>query len=311
MNNIIESVCQKTGSNRCIGGAAILTLLVVAFFAASACAGKNLQQLTGFPFEVYYSAGAEERAQNMAERCNQTISFYENRLGVKPEIQLYVLNPDDWQKYAGNVVYGMPHHSNGKLIIASQDNKFWRSFVPPVDKLPEEMAAKITGTYSTEDGNLTMQPFFDLVAIHELGHAFHFHSGLNMQRRWLSELFANLFLHNYIAEKEPSLLPEATIFPNMVLSTTNTNNLTFTSLDDFENRYDEIAKKHPGNYGWYQCKLIDEAARLYNAGGTEEIEKLWYALENQKSNLSDDELAELLAEKVNQQLANVLLKWEE
>lgn len=307
LSNQRSKICWKCG----IGAAMFVSLFLAIFFTTFAKNDENLVELNGYPFDVFYSSDNEERAENIAERCTNTIQFYEQKLGAKPEIQLFVLNPAEWQKYAGQVVYGMPHHSNGKLIVASEDNDFWRSFLPPVDNLPKDVAAKITAIYSAEDGSLTMQPFFDLLAIHELGHAFHFSSGLNMQRKWLTELFANLFLHTYIAEKEPELLPAATTFPEMVLSTTNKTNLRFTSLNDFENRYDEIAQKHPGNYGWYQCKLINGASELYNSHGVDAIKNLWAALETHDEDLNNHELSKMLAEDVNQQLADVFLKWDD
>ncbi|MBK8405213.1 MAG: hypothetical protein IPL25_14370, partial [Saprospiraceae bacterium] len=116
----------------------------------------------------------------------------------------------------------MPHYNDAKtLIVASEDNDFWKSFIPQLSQLPKELAQQISNTYSDRDNTLTMRDFFDLLAIHELGHAFHNQGGLNMQRKWMGELFANIFCFIPIAEKEPELLPALTFFLQMVVFSTN------------------------------------------------------------------------------------------
>jgi hypothetical protein len=75
--------------------------------------------------------------------------------------------------------------------VAAEDNALWKSFIPPSEQLPPSLAAQIKEVYSKDDA-LTMQPFFDLLALHELGHAFHQQAGLTMQRKWMGELFCNI-----------------------------------------------------------------------------------------------------------------------
>src|SRR5690606_904494 len=131
-----------------------------------------------------------------------------------------VLDEADWKKHTTiPMVYGMPHYTeeNQRLFLAATDNDLWRSFIPPVHLLPGNLKEAVINAYRNEKGELTMQPFFDLLALHELGHAFQFQAGLNIQRKWMGELFANVFLHTYIAEKEPRMLNALTVFPKMVI----------------------------------------------------------------------------------------------
>ena len=239
------------------------------------------------------------------------MGFYKTLIAFEPAVQVLILDPADWKKYTKFPVYGMPHYNdNQTLIIASRDNDFWKSFVPPLEKLPKDLAEQISLTYNNGNGTLTMQPFFDLLAIHELGHAFHSQGGLTMQRKWMGELFANLLLHTYIAENEPEQLPALTIFPKMVIAG-GTDGLKYTSLNDLENRYDEIGEQHPQNYGWYQSRWHWAAGDIYNRGGTTVFTKLWEALKLQKDKLNDDALASFLSGNVHQSVADVLLKWDE
>lgn len=273
---------------------------------------SELDSLTGYKTKVYFSKGNDERAKVVTERLDNVIKFYHKLLQFEPEVTLLILNPADWPKYTTFPVYGMPHYDDKRelLIIASENNDFWKSFIPQIDLLPKELAERIKSTYVDENDILTMQAFFDLLAIHELGHAFHFQAGLKMQRMWMGELFCNIFLHTYIAEVETDQLPALTIFPQMVISS-GKDEYKYTTLLDIEERYEEIGTKYPKNYGWYQSRWHYEAGKIYEAGGKESFMKLWKALSEKRVKLNDEELAQFLSEKVHQRVADVMLKWEE
>lgn len=273
---------------------------------------SELDSLTAYKTKVYFSKGNDERAKVVTERLDNVIKFYHKLIQFEPEVTLLILNPADWPKYTTFPVYGMPHYDDKRelLIIASENNDFWKSFIPQIDLLPMELAERIKSTYVDENDILTMQAFFDLLAIHELGHAFHFQAGLKMQRMWMGELFCNIFLHTYIAEVETDQLPALTIFPQMVISS-GKDEYKYTTLLDIEERYEEIGTKYPKNYGWYQSRWHYEAGKIYEAGGKESFMKLWNALSEKRVKLNDEELAQFLSEKVHQRVADVMLKWEE
>jgi hypothetical protein len=56
-------------------------------------------------------------------------------------------------------------------------------------------------------GGLDLQPFFDLITIHELGHAFDVLGALRPPTFWLSEIFFSLALHAFVATRLPASLP--------------------------------------------------------------------------------------------------------
>lgn len=258
---------------------------------------------------VYYSAGADVKAIPLADQVGKVNDYYAKHLGFTPQVNLLVLNGDDWKKFAAHPVYGMPHYKNDHtLIVAAGNNPFWQSFIPPLDKIPAEHAEKIRKVYTGADGELTMEPFFDLLAIHELGHAYHFQDSLNMQRNWLSELFVNIFLHTYVAENEPGLLPALTTFPDMVVALTEPSTLKFTSLSDAHTRYNEIAVNHPQNYGWYQSRWHSAAGKIYDHGGIKVITGLWTALQSERRKLPDDELIAMLGT-VSTELGRIITNW--
>jgi len=287
-----------------------LVLVSLTFhFPAIARQYDELHLVKGIDTKVYYSTGHEQRAKDIANRIENASAYNYKLLGFKADVMVLVLSNDDWSKHTSFPVYGMPHYTNNKtLIIAASDNDFWKSFLPTLEKLPASLAEQIKKAYIVNDRQLSMQPFFDLLAIHELGHAFHIQGGLTMQRKWMGELFCNLLLHTYIAGREPGLLPALTAFPEMVVSA-GTQGFSFTTLDELEKNYELIATQHPKNYGWYQSRLHVAAKNIYNRGGKEVLVKLWKALGSTSEKMNDKQFASLLKRKVNKSVADVMLKW--
>lgn len=269
----------------------------------------GLTELEGPSTKTFYSAGSHAQALDMAERCDSVLAFYSRIIGFEPTVTLLVLSQADWSTHTGFPVYGMPHYVDDKLIVASEDNAFWKSFIPPMDALPADLAKEITDAYTDTSGTLTMRGFFDLLAIHELGHAFHMQGELTMQRLWMGELFANILLHTYIAERETDLLPALTVFPRMVVASTDPSTLAYTTLNELETNYNLIGQRYPNNYGWYQCRWHMSAGTIYDEGGIAAFSRLWDALKTQKDILDDEAFAVLLARDAHQSVADVLVNW--
>jgi len=291
----------------------LLFVAILGFLSAGyAQVPGGLESLAGTSFPVYFSPGHEARAVSMSRRIESAMHYHEELLGFRPGISLLVLGESDWTAntpYA--VVYGMPHYveEEGKLILAAEDNEFWQSFFPPAGSLPPGLQEAVRAAYSTADGRLSAQPFFDLLAIHELGHAFHLQAHLDMRRKWMGEFFCNLFLHAYIAQREPDQLPALTVFPSMVVNS-GTEGLLHTSLADLQARYNELATEMPRNYGWYQCRLHFASALLYDRDGPAVCRNLWEALRSPGLAGTDEELAATLRERNASGVADVILNWE-
>jgi len=270
-----------------------------------------LDQLKGFTQTFYFSPGHEARAKSIAVFMVHAGNFFQQELNFTPKAKLYILAPQHWKDFAAKPlqdVYGFPHNiDRGRLVIAAEDNDFWRSFLPPVDKLPPPMIAQVTKAYGKPDGSYSMMPFFDLLALHEMGHSYTAQAGLKMHRNWMSELFVNIMLHTYIAEKQPELLPALETFPNMVVGG-NTAEYKFSSLEDFEKLYATLGMG-PKNYGWYQCRFHSAAKDIYNMGGKTVMKNLWTALKKHQQEMTDEEFVNMLAKEVHASVANVYLNW--
>lgn len=287
-----------------------LVLAIVIPIISYAVNKDSLVLLPGYSTSVYYSEGHKARAVDIAARCDKAISYMGYLLSFEPQVKLLILSKAQWNEYTTFAVYGMPHYNDSAtLIVAAEDNEFWQSFIPPIDQLPAALTTQVIQAYKAPDGQLSMMAFFDLLALHELGHAFHQQGGLTMQRKWMGELFSNIFLHTYIAENEPGQLTALQVFPEMVVSG-GAGDFKYTTLAQFENDYDAIGSQAPRNYGWYQCRLHVAAKNIYNAGGTEVLKKLWAALKKHPEKMSDEAFAKMLMKEVHPAVANVYLKWD-
>jgi len=273
---------------------------------------QGYDKLNGLPnsaVTTYFSKGHEQRAKQIAARLENVMTFYSGIIGFRPSVTLLLLSKADWASYTDFPVYGMPHYKgDSTLIIAAEDNDFWRSSFSVKD-LPDDIRKQAEKVYGIPDGNVSMQAFFDLLAIHELGHAFHIQGKLQVQRKWMGELFCNILLHIYIAEKEPGQLPALTLFPEIIVSG-GTKNYKYTTLQELEGNYNELGQQHPQNYGWYQCRWHVAAATIYDTDGKNIFKPLWNTLKTEQTKLNDNALADLLKTKVSKAVADVLLRWE-
>ncbi len=271
---------------------------------------SQLKTTDEYNFRVFYSQDCDERARLISNRVHKAKNYFEELLDFSPTVTLLVLSEDDWPKFTNFPVYGMPHYNGDSiLIVAANDNPFWKSFVPPPDQIPVNLQEQIHNVYRTESGELSMQAFFDLLAIHELGHAFHFQTNLNMQRKWLAELYVNSLLHAYVAEIEPESLPALTLIAKMVLGA-GTNGLIYTSLEDIENRYFEIGQKYPNNYGWYQFRWHTAAGNIYDSNGAQINRKWWDAIKSRNEKLPDADLLLFLESEIGKSVADVMRYWD-
>ncbi|HRQ51363.1 MAG TPA: hypothetical protein PLR74_12545, partial [Agriterribacter sp.] len=150
-----------------------------------------------------------------------------------------VLNRDDWYRIHLEKLssYGMPNciPEIGKLFIAA--NK----------KAVGELFGE---TDTTSDTHLSR---FDVIALHELGHAFlqrsnHLYTGKLWTDEFLASYFATCFLKKH---KNYPLLPQ--------VGQTGYHP-PHKALTDFERLYDKVGAR---NYGWYQGQFQNLGYELY------------------------------------------------
>ena len=162
--------------------------------------GSELLHLGGYPFEVRYSDGALVRATGAADVAADAYVYFSRLFSaVEPDIAVVVADEADWP--GNGLPYGLPFFRDdageirpGVVVMPAGGGDFWIAIAQDLRDASPRGYAKLLATYPDGAGGLDLQPFFDLITIHELGHAFEGLGDLRLPTFWLSEIFVNLAL---------------------------------------------------------------------------------------------------------------------
>ena len=247
--------------------------------------GSGLARLDGYPFEVRYSEGYAERARASADVAADGYGYL-GRLfsGVTPDIAVVVADRGDWES---RQPYGLPFFDDddgqirpGVVVMSAGPGDFWVAMGEEIREVSPDGYARLLAAYPDGAGGLDLQPFFDLVTIHELGHAFEVLGGLRLPTFWLSEIFANLALHAFVATKTPESLDTLEVLSLVGAHSPGLDARVraegYSTLEDLETHYtggdDPMG---PLNYVWYQYRWQRIAADVFNSDGEDALTRLW------------------------------------
>jgi hypothetical protein len=241
---------------------------------------------------TFASVGLEARAESIGRIAADAHEYLAGLLGFRPDAQVLVLSEADWPSRTDTELYGLPNASNGTLVVAGTEARLWSQFA---EMVADEDRPELERTYGDPggDGGLMLGSFMDLVAVHEVGHVFH-EGTQHFPRLWLQELFANLCLHAWVAERSPESMPALLTMPTLGAKAPP-EAFTYHSRDEVERLYSNVGGV---NYAWFQFRLQLEAAALYDRAGSGAVTRLFEAFR-----LDDAALARRLEEAVDPGLA--------
>jgi hypothetical protein len=143
------------------------------------------------------------------------------------------------------------------------------------------------------------------VAIHELAHLFHAQAGFWFPERWLSELFCNLALEGWVADREPGSADVLHVFPRVAAETIDPHGLPVRELGRME-RSLEAGSVGPANYGWYQLLLHVAEASIWSRGGSGALRRLFARF---RDGTPAPDLRTTLRDEVHPAFADVIDGW--
>ncbi len=230
---------------------------------ATALDPTSILRAAGLPtiagnMRAYYSRGAEARARAWRADFEQGAAFFSAWLGIKPDIDLAILNEADWQLISPNIPYGGPHSLAGLVVLpATSDFSHGAAALLSRGLTPAQRQAAEAAKTGGRTVEQRLDDYFHDLGYHEMGHLYERALGLGPSGHWLNEFFANYLLYAYLREKQPAradnLLVASTLFQQGVRP-------NYTSLADFDRVYMDMP---PGNYGWYQGAFTRQAAAVY------------------------------------------------
>jgi hypothetical protein len=165
---------------------------------------------------------------------------------------------------------------------------------------------------------LDLQPFFDLITIHELGHAFEVLGDLRLPTFWLGEIFANLALHAFVATRQPESLSTLEVLPTLGAQSRRLGARMraegYCTLEELEVHYtggdDPMS---PLNYVWYQYRWQRLAAKVFDSDGEDGLVRLWDLFHGidrfSPGEVVGATLATLLRTEVSETLGRAVQRW--
>jgi len=261
---------------------------------------EGLASLPGFPVEVRTSASTREQAGRLAERCAKAYSYLGDMLVFRPRCALVVLDRADWSQRASNPLYGMPYYDAGNLFLAGEPSDLIARLEEVAGAAPRQAAQELEKVYGT--GADRLEPFADMLVVHELAHAFHDGVPFVFPRSWLMELFADMALYAFAVAGESDRRLQAETLPRVALE----YGLLKPVARDL--RYFEACYPHiePLTYVWYQFRFTMMAKGVVDAAGPDVLRRLWDAFA-----LSDEQLAGVLGGRVHPAAGQWLAAWDE
>lgn len=285
--------------------------------------GSGLGRLNGYPFEVRYSNGASERARAAADVAADAYRYLSRLFsGFEPDIAIIVANEEDWKS---RQPYGLPFFNDdegqirpGILVMPAGSGDFWTAIGEDVRAASRRGYAVLLAAYPDGAGGLDLQPFFDLVTIHELGHAFEVLGGLNLPTFWLGEIFANLALHAFVATRRPDRLSTLEVLPTVGAQSRRLADRMrsegYSTLEELEAHY--TGGDHPMNplnYVWYQYRWMRLAATMFDTDGEAGMIRFWDCFRGTDRVGSGERtarsLAPLLTAEVSATLGQAVRRW--
>jgi len=291
--------------------------------------GAGLARLDGYPFEVRFSTGARERARAAAEIAADAYRSFSRLLGgVEPDVALIIADRADWHS---RQPYGLPFFNDDPgqirpeiLVLPAGSGELWTGMVDDLRRASPRAFGRILATYPDGRGGVDLQPFFELITLHELGHAFEVFGQLELPTLWLGEIFANLALHVFVATRRPERLETLEVLSQVGAASrrlaARMRAAGSTTLDDFEQRSTGHATPmDPRTYIWYQYRFQRIAAAMFRADGEDSFVRFWShfrrpgrdtASDLTASDLTAAALAPVLRAEVSDTLGRAIQEWE-
>jgi hypothetical protein len=285
--------------------------------------GSELPQLGGYPFEVRYSDGALVRARAAADVAADAYGYFSRLFaGVEPDIAVIVAGEADW---SGNGPYGLPFFRDdaaeirpGIVLMPAGGGDFWIAIGQDIRDASPRGYAKLIAAYPDGAGGLDLQPFFDLITIHELGHAFEVLGDLRLPTFWLGEIFVNLAMHAFVATQLPASLPTLEVLPTVGAASrklaARMRAEGYSTLEELQAHYtggDD--SMNPLNYVWYQHRWLRLAAKMFEADGEDGLVRFWDCFHStdrvNASEATAASLAPLLTTEVSPTLGRAVRDW--
>ena len=285
--------------------------------------GDGLERLTGYPFEVRLSVGALARATVAADIAAGAYAYFARLFsGVEPDIALIVADENDW---SSRQPYGLAFFNDdagqirpGVVVVPAGRGNFWNGMARDIRAAPPDRYIDVAAVYPDGQGGVDLQPFFDLVTIHEIAHAFEVLGDLRLPTSWLSEIFVNLAMHAFVATEQPVSLATLETLPTVGAGSeelaARIRAEGYSTLEELEAHYTGSDDPMSAlNYVWFQYRWQRLAAEMFEVNGEPGLTRFWSCFHAKDrvaaGNTTPTALAPLLTAEVSETLGRAINDW--
>ncbi|MGB0387570.1 MAG: hypothetical protein ACPGWR_22350 [Ardenticatenaceae bacterium] len=220
----------------------------------------RLHRIQSEPVTLHFSPGYGVRAQKLGKLVLEGHLFLSEWLGVEARTTLSVLRRESWRPMR-RAPYGYPHSVPDKATIfapahyppriINAQRAIYEAAAPSLQQRVHDEATPI---------DTQIKKFYDLVAIHELGHLFIHHLRLALGTHWLTELIANLFATAFFVESRPDLATDWLAWADLQASL----DVPYRSIEQYDAHYNTLDF---ANANYYQGRLNQHALQLWQQHG--------------------------------------------
>lgn len=229
---------------------------------------RRLSPVSGFPFAVRATSGAEARATELAARTERVVTWLTDALHFTPNLRLSVAGEADWAAVTDMPLYGMPHAHAAEIAVPIGEAPFYADQLASYEPyLTDATRANLREEFG-EQGSLT--PYYEAIHVHELVHLYHQQGWDKYPDLWLVELHANMGMIGYLNEMEPDMLPAVQAL-TAVGYDLGAADLPYRDLADLPKALD----RGLFDYAWYFFHLTVAADELWETGGTRLFRRLF------------------------------------
>ncbi len=269
--------------------------------------GLNLySDIDGFSIFTSKEAQVDEITLDLLKDAKR---YFDQVFKITFPISVLFVSNAKWAQYAYYPPPGMPQAWAGNIFLGSEKSVVADQAEQQLKNLPNEQLKKLQDHFGAP---LNMDLFYrNNVAVHELGHLYHFFEASQTQRKWLQEVFATYAARLFLVKHNPELAA-ATVSYAEIGSEAHFPFIKHTSLDKFEELY--LPGLGPQNYEWFQFQLFKKAVQLQENFGEEGLIDLREFLvktdlmTNEK--MEDVQLRNKLQDQLGKEMAELLLSWE-
>jgi len=207
---------------------------------------------------VYYPRAHEAKALRLRTVVQEAMRFFTDSLGVAPDLTLAVVERHQWEQLGLGQPYGIPGVDGNPPVafVPATDDGLAATDALSIEAGISDTARSLVAAAGM-DWPTASRRYVDLVALHEMGHAFAEAYGISVPSKWFGEFLATYFAYTYLVAAQPA---DARLWSGVLQGYRDAVRPEYRTLEEFERLYFGVGAQ---NYVWYQARFQQQVAMVH------------------------------------------------